>query len=69
MRTSTCFTFYESVNSLPVSLSEVDEDEDEDDTGDAESDFEEMRPDMNLATHDEGPSARDIEGQRRLGML
>lgn len=54
---------------IEFSLSEVDEDEDEDDTGDAESDFEEVRQEMNLATHDEGPSARDIEGQRRLGML
>ena len=48
-------------------FSEVDDDDDEEDVGDAESDFEQLNKDF--VAVDEGPSAKEIEGKRRLNML
>ncbi|ESO00069.1 hypothetical protein HELRODRAFT_192720 [Helobdella robusta] len=55
-----------TVSDFILEEADVDDDEDEDDIGDGESDFEEYKNDLAMAAQEEGPSARDIEGERRM---
>ena len=54
---------------LTTPTAEVDDDDEEEDVGDAESDFEQLNKDYEFVADDEGPSAKEIEGKRRLDMM